>query len=248
MANEYKLSYTATQIDKKLGKIDSLEAEIQNLPSVYVGSEEPDSNATVWIDHNGRNVNLVVAPATAEVGQTIVVKTVDENGKPTAWEAVDFPSGCGFELVGEWKTEEDVTKFTATLDEQLTDSYYILFQFAGTATNTKRYKPIIYINGSPYRYLDGEALYNNNTVTVWACGQLLGSLPMRFELQIGTFMYGEGGKYQNFNASGMMGNTVFTVLGHYEHISVVESVGFVADDGGTFGVGSGVRIYRIKGV
>lgn len=34
-------------------------------------------------------------PASAEVGQTIVVKSVDENGKPTEWEAVDLPSGGG---------------------------------------------------------------------------------------------------------------------------------------------------------
>ena len=31
----------------------------------------------------------VKAPSAAEVGQTIVVKAVDENGKPTEWEAVD---------------------------------------------------------------------------------------------------------------------------------------------------------------
>jgi hypothetical protein len=31
--------------------------------------------------------------ASAEVGQTIKVKAVDENGKPTKWEAVDFPEG-----------------------------------------------------------------------------------------------------------------------------------------------------------
>ena len=33
----------------------------------------------------------IPAPATAQVGQAIVVKAVDENGKPTAWEAVDMP-------------------------------------------------------------------------------------------------------------------------------------------------------------
>lgn len=33
------------------------------------------------------------APATAEVGQTIVVKAVDENGKPTEWEAADLAGG-----------------------------------------------------------------------------------------------------------------------------------------------------------
>ena len=31
------------------------------------------------------------APETAEVGQTIVVKAVDENGRPVEWEAVGFP-------------------------------------------------------------------------------------------------------------------------------------------------------------
>lgn len=34
-------------------------------------------------------------PETAAVGQTIRVSAVDENGKPTAWEATDFPSGGG---------------------------------------------------------------------------------------------------------------------------------------------------------
>lgn len=33
----------------------------------------------------------ISAPATASVGQTIKVSVVDENGKPTAWEAVDTP-------------------------------------------------------------------------------------------------------------------------------------------------------------
>lgn len=34
-------------------------------------------------------------PSSAQVGQTIVVKAVDEDGKPTEWEAADFPSGGG---------------------------------------------------------------------------------------------------------------------------------------------------------
>lgn len=35
----------------------------------------------------------IPVPATAEVGQVIAVKTVDENGKPTEWEAVNMDSG-----------------------------------------------------------------------------------------------------------------------------------------------------------
>ena len=34
------------------------------------------------------DIGAISAPATAEVGQTIVVKSVDENGHPTEWEAV----------------------------------------------------------------------------------------------------------------------------------------------------------------
>lgn len=41
------------------------------------------------------NLGAIPAPETAAVGQTIKVSAVDENGKPTAWEAVDFPSGGG---------------------------------------------------------------------------------------------------------------------------------------------------------
>ena len=35
-------------------------------------------------------VNSITAPARAEVGQTIVVKAVDENGKPTEWEMTEI--------------------------------------------------------------------------------------------------------------------------------------------------------------
>lgn len=35
--------------------------------------------------------NIIQTPQTASVGQTIAVKAVDENGKPTEWEAVDMP-------------------------------------------------------------------------------------------------------------------------------------------------------------
>lgn len=39
------------------------------------------------------DVGAIPAPTTAAVGQTIVVKAVDETGKPTEWEAADLPSG-----------------------------------------------------------------------------------------------------------------------------------------------------------
>lgn len=55
--------------------------------------------------------DVIKPPTTAAVGQTIVVKAVDADGKPTAWSPVDFPSGggsSGFEVIGDLTTEEIV--------------------------------------------------------------------------------------------------------------------------------------------
>ena len=38
------------------------------------------------------DIGAISAPATAQVGQTIAVKSVDENGHPIEWEAVDIPT------------------------------------------------------------------------------------------------------------------------------------------------------------
>lgn len=37
------------------------------------------------------DIGAIPVPITAEVGQTVVVKTIDENGKPTEWEPVTLP-------------------------------------------------------------------------------------------------------------------------------------------------------------
>ena len=55
---------------------------------VYVGSTSGTNK-----DEGSRK--LIPSPATAQVGQTIVVKTVDANGKPTDWECVDMASSGG---------------------------------------------------------------------------------------------------------------------------------------------------------
>ena len=57
---------------------------------------------------------------TAEVGQTIVVKAVDENGKPTEWEAADLPSGGGgaeWKLIRTITTTEEVTSISIATDD-----------------------------------------------------------------------------------------------------------------------------------
>lgn len=48
--------------------------------------------------------DYIPIPASAEVGQTIVVKAVDENGKPTEWETADFG---GWDLITDITLTED---------------------------------------------------------------------------------------------------------------------------------------------
>lgn len=45
----------------------------------------------------------IPAPVTAEVGQVVAVKAVDENGKPTEWEAVDMSAGSLGSPGGDYK-------------------------------------------------------------------------------------------------------------------------------------------------
>ena len=59
-----------------LAKLDELQAEIDEIKAGGVG---------------GTDISLNVTGAT--VGQTIKVKAVDADGKPTAWEAVDMAAG-----------------------------------------------------------------------------------------------------------------------------------------------------------
>lgn len=71
---------------------------------VFAGSDMRISNiritdkrniiAEALIPHSvARTKNTIATPLTAQVGQTIVVKAVDSNGKPIEWECVDLPSG-----------------------------------------------------------------------------------------------------------------------------------------------------------
>ena len=77
------------------------QATAESLGGVKADSAEAADTQPVRIGGDGK---LYTAPSvtdislgltSAAVGQTIKVKAVDESGKPTAWEAVDMPSGGG---------------------------------------------------------------------------------------------------------------------------------------------------------
>ena len=90
---------------------------------------------------------------TAEVGQTIVVKAVDENGKPTEWEAADLPSGGGgaeWKLIGSTTTEEEVSEVAIINDKPLNEIlvYYSIPPIPADTGGTTYAMPKIYDSSS----------------------------------------------------------------------------------------------------
>lgn len=76
----------------------------------------------------------------ATVGQTVKIAAVDENGVPTAWEAVDLPSGCsGGDVLWAYTVEETVaitaTAFTPNIDVTALNSFSIRGKFLGASSS-----------------------------------------------------------------------------------------------------------------
>lgn len=66
------------------GNIHQLDKEFLPDGVIYIDSEDNETITDVETSSSGTSIDV-----TAQVGQTIVVKEVDANGKPTAWESAD---------------------------------------------------------------------------------------------------------------------------------------------------------------
>ncbi len=111
-----------------------------------VTDEQIKNAVDAYLAENPVDVGDCIAPpATASVGQTIVVKAVDESGKPTEWEAADLPSGGGgsggsiwlqpFELMGTATLQEDCERWVITQTDDGTTFAYK--QYRAIRFNTK---------------------------------------------------------------------------------------------------------------
>ena len=56
--------------------------------------------------------DYVFNPESGAVGQALVVKELDENGRPAKWETVDFPEGGGVGVTGEVVRPKDLQDYT----------------------------------------------------------------------------------------------------------------------------------------
>lgn len=122
-----------------LGGIKADAATAEDTQDVRIGADgklktKPTGGSSITVDNalSPTSVNPVqnkvvtaalaekiTAPTTAAVGQIIKVKTVDDAGKPTEWEAADLPSGGGetWELIRTITTTEIVSRLTISQDE-----------------------------------------------------------------------------------------------------------------------------------
>ena len=110
-------------------------------------------------------------PETAEVGQSIVVKAVDENGKPTAWTPVDLPEGGDiWRLVAYIKVTEDVTAIEITQDNDGNPFSLKKFRMIGTFHSNTR------STGAAYGFVRA----NTNTSHLMSCSNMAPASGGRF--------------------------------------------------------------------
>lgn len=158
---------------------------------VYLGKEEPtDENVNIWIrDVNNsdnvlnfvsctsqtltpeqqaqarENIAAIEAPETAEVGQTIVVKEVNENGKPTAWEAADLPTeGSGGSQNFSTVLTSDAAYRMITVPLPVNLGKALIFNVHITFPSVQTEFALIAVSGSCYMVLASKIPVNSKEV------------------------------------------------------------------------------------
>lgn len=109
----------------------------QTYNSTSENAQSGKAVAEALIDYPKKD-GVIPTPTTANVGQTIVVKEIDESGKPTAWEAVDVGTGAKkWDLLGEYTFTEDnpIGAITLTDLPQYTEfMIYVRYLYTSVAT------------------------------------------------------------------------------------------------------------------
>lgn len=109
--------YMYTPTEQK--SLEGLQNQIGDLNGLETSAKDNLVAAINEAYKSGGGVDTSLGIATAKVGQTIKVKSVDDSGKPTAWEAVDMASGGSgetWELINTSVVPAETSKLTITQD------------------------------------------------------------------------------------------------------------------------------------
>lgn len=125
----------------QIGTVETLAAGSPATASMTGTAENPLLNLGIpkGADGSGEG-GSGIAVTGATVVQTVKIAAVDENGVPTAWEAVDLPSGCsGGDVLWAYTVEETVaitaTAFTPNIDVTALNSFSIRGKFLGASSS-----------------------------------------------------------------------------------------------------------------
>lgn len=175
--DEIDLDYFATKDDLDNIYIPGSTSELDN-DSGFITSDDVPTKTSDLI-----NDSFIESPTTAEVGQMLVVKAVDENGVPTEWEVSDVASGGsgttdytdlenkpqinGIELTGN-KTNTDLGIGTPT-DEQVANAVESYLDEHPEATTTVQDKSITEekLSDEVIQKIDGNGIFKGKTASFY---------------------------------------------------------------------------------
>lgn len=167
---------------------------------------------------------------------------------------VEIPEGgaggdgkTGGELVGTWSLEEEVSVFTVTLDEPISDGWLLEIAFVGTASNTAKKEPVLYLNGAAMAYYK-DYLYESNMVTLT---QMMLLPTINLLLDTDSFLYAtyKGNPNDSFSAGSRMKMGAVTIKSLLPNKKTMDlSKIEIRVSGGVFGVGTSIRAYKINGI
>jgi len=184
----------------------------------------------------------------AKVGQTVKIAEVDENGVPTAWEPVDFPSGGSGTGGEEWELIADITLEEETAIVEITKDmdgnaislkeYYVLAKCEPTADSANGFTFIkMKVNG----YITCKNKINNETTSTRHYFNYTKFIPGIGALvwhDVSTFLY-------NHDTSMQQMLRPFTDLYKENSMTRLE---ISPNDGGKMlgGIGTTIKVYGVR--
>lgn len=95
--------YTYKELKKRIEKLEGALAGKADKATTLADYGITDAYNKTEIDSAIAAINFIPNPTTASVGQTIVVKAVDDAGKPIEWEPVDLPE----QVQSDWNQNDE---------------------------------------------------------------------------------------------------------------------------------------------
>ena len=205
-------------------------------PGIVISATQPTAEShPVWINPEGEaspagGTDLSLGVTGATVGQIAKITAVDDSGKPTAWEAVDMPSGGG----GSGETWEEINAITLS---DAVNTVTINTDSGGNAIALKKVR--ILAEGSATHQQD---LFFNNSRYIRA--QVVGTAASVGALAAEPFC----GKMYCFAVPKIIANYGITnqLANTFSDEITITEIKLIVTDNGTFSAGTKLTIQGVR--